>query len=346
MTEPKDRLVLVTGGSGFLAAWCIIKLLDAGYRVRTTVRSLKRENDVREMLKTGGATKLDNVTFVAADLLNDDGWKDAVAGCTYVLHVASPFPAGLPKDENDLIIPAKEGTLRVLRVARDASVKRVVVTSSWAAIGQGNLPSDHVHDEKDWTEINHELYPYPKSKTLAERAAWDFIEKEGGSLELSVVNPVAIFGPALSSNYSTSIMVVARLLKGDIPGCPQLCTGIVDVRDAADLHLLAMTSLKASGERFLAVAPPEMSIAEVSKILHERLPELSKKAPTRELPNFVMRIVALWDPAVKMMVPNLGKRKKVTNEKAKTLLGWQPRSAADAIQATAESLVNLGVVKG
>jgi nucleoside-diphosphate-sugar epimerase len=346
MAEPNSQLVLVTGGSGFLAAWCIIKLLDAGYGVRTTVRSLKRKDTVLEMLKAGGATKLNSVAFVAADLLQDEGWKDAMDGCTYVLHVASPFPAGLPKHEDDLIRPALEGTLRVLKAARDAKVKRVVVTSSWAAIGQADVGSDHVYDEKDWTVIDDDLYPYPKSKTLAERAAWDFVEKDDGSLELSVVNPVAIFGPALSTEYSTSIMVIARLLKAEMPGCPQLAMGVVDVRDAADLHLLAMTSPKAAGERFLAVSPPEMSILDMSKTLHERMPEIAKRAPLREVPNFVMRIVALWDPAVKMVAFNLGKRKKVSNEKAKEFLGWQPRSAGDALQATAESLVKLGVVPG
>lgn len=346
MTESKGQLVLVTGGSGFLGAWCIIKLLEAGYRVRTTIRSQKRENDVREMLKTGGATKIDDVSFTIADLSKDDGWKEAVKGCSYVLHVASPFPPNATKNEDELIIPAREGTLRVLRAARDASVKRVVITSSFAAIGHGRPQTDHVFDEKDWTNPdNPDVRAYPKSKTIAERAAWDFIKLDGGSLELAVINPTAIFGPVLGHDFAASIYIVKRLLNAEMPGCPQLNFGVVDVRDVADIHLLAMTNPKAAGERFLAVSPPELSIAEMSKVLHERLPEAAKRAPTREIPNLIVRIVALWDTQVSMFTSDLGKAKKVSNEKARTVLGWQPRSAADALQASAESLIKLGLVK-
>lgn len=346
MAESKGQLVLVTGGSGYLAVWCIVKLLEAGYRVRTTIRSQKRENEVREMVKTGGATKADEISFAIADLSKEDGWKEAVEGCTYVLHVASPFPAGSPKHEDDLIIPARDGALRVLRAARDSGVKRVVMTSSFAAIGYGRPQTDHIFDEKDWTEPNNPgVLAYPKSKTIAERAAWDFVKNDGGSLELSVINPVAIFGPVLGPDIAASIYIVKRLLNADMPGCPQLRFNVVDVRDCADIHLLAMISPKAAGERFLATSASELSIADISKILHERMPEAAKKAPTREVPNFVIRIVALWDDQVSMVTPDLGKRKKTTNEKARTVLGWQPRSAADTLQATAESLIEFGLVK-
>src|ERR1700756_3436153 len=189
-----DELVLVTGGSGFIGAHCILQLLQAGYRVRTTVRSLHREADVRAMLKVGGIDAGDRLTFIAADLLKDEGWPEAVASCSYVLHVASPFPPSVPKDENELIVPARDGTLRVLRAARDAGVRRVVLTSSFAAIGYGHPPQDAPFDETTWTDPNgDDVLPYVKSKALAERAAWDFIAKEGGSLELSVVNPVGVF---------------------------------------------------------------------------------------------------------------------------------------------------------
>lgn len=247
--------VLVTGGSGFIGSHCILQLLAGGHRVRTTVRNLKREGELRALLKRGGAEPGERLSFYAADLESDTGWREASAGCDYVLHVASPFPATSPKDENELIVPAREGALRVLRAARDAGVKRVVLTSSFAAIGYGRPPQQKPFDETDWTDPNGEgVYPYVKSKTLAERAAWDFIAAEGRGLELSVVNPVAVLGPVLAPDYSTSIMVVQRLMDGAVPGCPQLTLGVVDVRDVADLHIRAMTDPAAKGERFLAVA--------------------------------------------------------------------------------------------
>src|SRR5215471_17128477 len=189
---------LVTGGSGFIGCHCILQLLAAGYEVRTTVRNLKREADVRAMLKTGGAEPGERLSFVAADLEKDAGWAEAVTGCEYVLHVASPLPPKEPKHEDELIVPAREGSLRVLRAARDAGVKRVVLTSSFAAIGYGHAPQDAPFNETSWTDPNgHDVLPYAKSKTLAERAAWEFIAAEGRGLELSVVNPVGVFGPVL-----------------------------------------------------------------------------------------------------------------------------------------------------
>ena len=192
--------VLVTGGSGFIGCHCILQLLTAGYQVRTTVRNLKREPDVRAMLKVGGAEPDGRVSFVAADLENDAGWPDAVAGCEYVLHVASPFPDSVPKHEDELIAPAREGTLRVLHAARDAGAKRVVLTSSFAAIGYGHERQDKPFDETNWSNLNDDVGAYVKSKTLAERAAWDFMAKEGRNLELSVINPVGVFGPVLGPN--------------------------------------------------------------------------------------------------------------------------------------------------
>jgi dihydroflavonol-4-reductase len=346
MADETKELVMVTGGSGFLAAHCIIHCLSSGYRVRTTVRSAKREDDVREMLKAGEATNLGRLTFTVADLTKDEGWKEAVDGCTYVLHVASPFPPGAPKDENDLIIPAREGTLRVLRAARDAGVKRVVLTSSMTAIGYGHGDADKPWSEETWTNPNGlGVNPYIKSKTLAERAAWDFIEKEGGSLELSVVNPGGIYGPVLGPDYATSVQLVERLLNGSLPGCPQLNFGVVDVRDVADLHLLAMTNPKAKGERFVCVSPPSMTVQEISLALRERLGDAAKRSPTRVLPNFVLRVIAFFDPAVALIIPELGKYKVMSNDKAKNLLGWQPRSNVDALVATAESLIKFGLVK-
>ena len=337
--------VLVTGGSGFIGSHSILQLLAAGHQVRTTVRSAKREGDVRALLKVGGAEPSERLSFAVADLESDVGWADAVAGCDYVLHVASPFPATIPKDENELIAPAREGALRVLRASRSAGVKRVVLTSSFAAVGYGAESQKAPFDEKSWTDANADIAPYVKSKTLAERAAWDFIAKEGGELELSVVNPVGVFGPVLGADYSTSILLVQRLMDGQMPGCPKIYFGVVDVRDVADLHIRAMTDPAAKGERFLSVAGDFMSILEIARVLKSRLGESAKRVPTFQLPNWLVRLAAVRDPAVRQILPELGKAKNATSEKARRLLGWNPRSNADAIVATAESMQRLGLLK-
>jgi nucleoside-diphosphate-sugar epimerase len=338
--------VLVTGGSGFIGSHCILQLLAAGHQVRTTVRSMRREADVRAMLKEGGDDAGDRLSFVAADLESDAGWAQAASGCDYVLHVASPFPAGIPKHEDELIVPAREGALRVLRASRDAGVKRVVLTSSFAAIGYGHKQQKEPFNETSWTNPDAgDVQPYAKSKTLAERAAWDFIAKEGGALELSVVNPVGVFGPVLGPDYSTSILLVQRLMDGAMPGCPRLYFGVVDVRDVAGLHIIAMTHPAARGERFLALAGDFMSILDIATVLKSRMGEWARKVPTRQLPNWVVRLAAMRDPAVKQVLPELGKVKNATNEKARRVLGWQPRSNEECIVAAAESLVRLGLLK-
>jgi nucleoside-diphosphate-sugar epimerase len=351
--------VLVTGGSGFIASHTILQLLASGYRVRTTVRSLSREDDVRATLKRGGSPPHEpgpvrgdpgsepgeRLTFVVADLMSDAGWPAAVSGCEYVLHIASPFPASVPKDENELIVPAREGALRVLRAARDAGAKRVVLTSSYAAVGYGHA-QQKVFTEKDWTDPNGaDVMPYTKSKTLAERAAWDFIAREGAGLELAVVNPVGVFGPVLGPDYATSILLVQRMLDGALPGLPRMCFGVVDVRDVADLHLRAMTNPAAKGERFLAVAGDFMWIVEIATVLKMRLGDAAKRVPTRQLPNWLVKLAALRDPAVKQIIPELGKWKNATSEKAQRILGWSPRSREDSVVATAESMIRLGLVK-
>ena len=340
--------VLVTGGSGFIGSHCICSLLAAGHAVRTTVRSLKREGDVRAMLRAGGVEAGEGLRFFAADLEKDAGWAEAVAGCDYVLHVASPFPANVPRHEDELIVPAREGALRVLRAARDAGVKRVVLTSSFAAIGYGHppLPMHAAFDETSWSDPNGDgVSAYAKSKTLAERAAWDFIDREGGGLELSVVNPVAVFGPVLGPDYATSILLVERLLEGSMPGCPRLYFGVVDVRDVVDLHLRAMTDPAARGERFLAVSGDSMPIVEVARLLKSRMGATARKVPTRELPDWVVRLVALFMPEAKQFLPELGKVRNASSAKAQRVLGWSPRTREEAILATAESLVRLGLLK-
>jgi dihydroflavonol-4-reductase len=331
--------VLVTGGSGFIGSHCILQLLAAGHTVRTTVRSLEREAGVRAMLKAGGAEPADRVSFVAADLGSDAGWAQAVRGCDHVLHVASPFPSGVPKHDDDLVVPAREGTLRVLRAAREARVKRVVLTSSFAAIGYGRPPRSQPFDETSWTDLTGRVSAYVKSKTLAERAAWDFIGGSNGGLELAVVNPVLVLGPLLGPDYSTSIQLIKRMLDGGMPGCPALYFGVVDVRDVADLHLKAMTQPAARGERFLAAAGDFMSLLEIAAVLRNRLGAAARRVPTRQIPNWILRITALASPIVRELLPELGKKKNGTHEKARRLLGWAPRSNEESIVSTAESLL-------
>ncbi len=337
------ELVLVTGGSGFIGSHCILRLLEAGYRVRTTVRSPSREAGLRATLKAAGTVAGDALAVFTAELLSDAGWKEAMAGCDYVLHVASPFPAAMPRDENEIIRPAKEGALRVLKAARDAGVKRVVLTSSFAAIGYSPKQGGAPYTEEDWTDPQGPgITAYVKSKTIAERAAWDFMAREGGSLELAVVNPVGVFGPVLGSDYSSSILIVKRLMDGSLPGIPRLSFGIVDVRDVVDLHLRAMTDPAAKGERFLAVADGGMTMREIAALLRSRLGPAASKVPTRPLPDFLLRLASLFDASIRQVVPELGQVKAISNEKARRVLGWKPRPQEESIVATGESLLRVG----
>lgn len=339
-------IVLVTGGSGFVGSHVILQLLAAGHEVRTTVRSLAREAEVRETLAAAGATALDRLSFFAADLEKDDGWAEAAAGCEFVHHVASPFPLENPRHEDELIVPARDGTLRALRAARDAGVKRVVTTSSFAAVGYGYAERATPFTEADWTNLEgRDTLPYMKSKTIAERAAWDFIAREGGGMEHVTVNPVAIFGPALNADTSSSIGLIQQMMQGKLPGLPRLYFGVVDVRDVADLHLRAMTDPKAAGERFLAVAGPTMSMYDIALVLRREFGPAASKVTTRRLPDWMVKLVGIFDPRARVAVPSLGLTKQSSSAKARELLGWNPRSNDDALIATGESLLRLGLVE-
>lgn len=349
--------VLITGGSGFLGAHCVIAAVEKGYAVRTTVRSLKRSSDVRQLLLNGGVTEeqADSVEYFAVDLTKDEGWDEACKGCDYLLHVASPYPPTAPENEDDLIIPAREGTLRALRAAKKVGcVKRVVITSSFASIGYGYGNGERTREkpftESDWTIIDKPRSPvgaYEKSKTLAERAAWQFIEKEGDGLELATVNPVGIFGPVLAKQSSTSLELPMRLLNGQLPGLPHLSFGVVDVRDVADLHLRAMADPTAAGQRYLAISDElAVSTKEIATTLKEGLPAAeSKKVPTHSLPNILVRLAGHFDSSVALIVPELGRERPTSNAKAKSELGWKPRGAREAILASAESFKKYELVK-
>jgi dihydroflavonol-4-reductase len=332
--------VLVTGGSGFLGLHAVLQLLQRGEWVRTTLRSRERELLVREALARAGVEEAGaRLSFAVADLFADAGWPEAMAGVERVLHVASPFPAGDPAHEDDLIVPARDGTLRVLRAARDAGVRRIVLTSSFAAIGYGRAPGDHIFTEADWTDPEADVGAYIRSKTLAERAAWDFVERVGG-LELAVINPVAMFGPLLGPDRSASVGLIARLLDGTMErGMPRLGFAAVDVRDVADLHLRAMDDPAAVGERFLAAAGDGMWLADAAMILHEFLGGAADRVPLTEIPDDVLRAAAAVDPALERIAQEVGRLHHVSAEKARRVLGWRPRSREEAILATAESLL-------
>ena len=269
-----------------------------------------------------------------------------MAGCRYVLHVASPFPSVQPRNPFELIVPARQGALCVLRAARDAGVARVVLTSSFAAIGYGHKPTERPFTEEDWSELDDKASPYTRSKTLAERAAWDFVAGEGGGLELAVVNPVGVLGPVLGPDLSSSIRLVKEALDGAMPGAPRLYFNLVDVRDVADLHLRAMTDPAAKGERFLAVADGPVSIKDVCCVLRERLGPAAARVPTREVPDALVRALALVNPEARGIVRDLGKVRRASNEKARRVLGWEQRSNEEGILATAQSLMRLGLVGG
>jgi dihydroflavonol-4-reductase len=341
--EAASGTVLVTGGSGFLGGWCILGLLERGYSVRTTVRDARRESAVRDALGLQ-ADAGERVDFTVADLSSDDGWAAAASGCDFVLHVASPFPPAQPKDPDELIVPARDGAMRVLGAALDAGVKRIVMTSSVAAVRHGRTPpASGVYTEADWSDPDDtSLTPYTRSKTVAELAAWELVRERGAEDRLATVNPAAIIGPTRSGDLSYSLQAIQRLLKG-MPAVPRLGFTFVDVRDVADLHIRAMTNPAGGGERFLAV-DRFLWMEEVGQILRERLGPAASKVPRRRAPNLMVRAMALFDPAVRTIVGDLGEKTVYSADKAISALGWAPRPVEDSIAECAQSLIAAGVV--
>jgi dihydroflavonol-4-reductase len=336
--------VLVTGGSGYIAGFCIRQLLSEGWQVRTTIRNLAREEETRRTLG-GQALDRNNLKFMAADLNSDSGWAEAVKGADYVLHVASPIPNVDPKTDDELVVPAREGTLRVLRAARDAGVKRVVVTSSTAAVCYGQGSREKPYTENEWSDPTKlwDSSAYERSKTYAERAAWDFMQKEAGSLQMTAINPGAVVGPVLGSDFSVSIEIVRKLMDGSVPGCPHLGWALVDARDIADLHIRAMTHPDAAGQRFLG-AGEFLWMGDIARVLRERIPQYARRIPSRNIPDFVVRVIALFDRTLATRMFELSKIRRVDASKAARILGWKPRSAADSVTDCAKSLIDYKLV--
>jgi dihydroflavonol-4-reductase len=341
MTAAKE-LVLVTGGSGFIAVHIIVRLLTQGYRVRTTLRTPSRQDEVKSMLAHGGVTDFANLEFVQADLTSDQNWSEAAAGATYVVHVASPTPATRPDDGDEMVRITVDGTLRVMKAAKAAGVTRVVLTSASGAVIAGHKSHPELFTEDDWTDLSSNINAYQRSKTMAERAAWDFSKRE--NLELSAVNPVAVMGPVLGKDFSHSNAIIRTMLTGTMPFLLKLAFDYVDVRDVADLHVLAMTRSEAAGERFLATTSENLTYKEEADILRRSLGSAAGKVPTREMPNFLVRVLALFMKDLRMPATFLGQNTACSNAKARHLLGWQPRSAEEAIIATAKSMVEFGLV--
>lgn len=323
-----QQRVLVTGGSGFIAGHVIVQLLEQGYLVRSTIRSLDKEAAVRAVRADAGVADDGDLSFVAADLMGDDGWSRALADVDVVLHVASPVHPGAVENEDDLIVPAREGTLRVLTAARDAGVGRVVLTSAFHAVSWGYPPSDHVFTENDWTVLDGPgVDAYGKSKTLAERAAWDFVAAEGGAMQLVTMLPVAVMGPVMGSAVSGANHIVQNMLEGAMPVFPRVYIPVVDVRDVAAAHILAMQAPDAAGQRFLLSNGPALPMNEIGSTIREHLGDAANKVPTQTMPE-----------------PDLDYAKQTSNEKARRVLGWTPRDPHEAIAAAAESMVEKGLV--
>jgi dihydroflavonol-4-reductase len=332
--------VLVTGGSGFVAGWCIAELLKGGHTVRATVRDPRKAEAVRNAVSRVVDPR-DRLGFVVADLSSDQGWNEAAAGCDYVLHVASPLTA--TRDEERVIRPAVDGVTRVLRASRDAGVRRVVYTSSCGAVYYGHPRRDEPFDESDWTNPQGaKMSAYVKSKVFAEKAAWKFIRDEGGGLELNTVNPSGIFGPALSADATSSLRLIKTLLDG-MPACPELWFSVVDVRDVADLHLRAMTA-PAAGQRYIASASDPVSMLMIGQELRERLGQKASRVPSRRMPDWVVRLIGRFNAQINDLVPLLGRQGTVSAAKAERELGWRGRPWQEAVSAGAQSLIDLGLV--
>ena len=332
---------LVTGGSGYIAGFLIRQLIETGWHVHTTVRSLKREPEVRDWLTVDN----DKLSFFAADLEHDAGWAEAIAGCTHVAHVASPFPLDVPKHADELIVPAREGALRALRFAKAAGVKRFVLTSSMAAVAYGHGKGGGIYSEVDWTNLHDpHVMPYPRSKTVAERAARAWVAAEGGDMGFASVNPAAVFGPLLSDDLSTSIELVKQLLEGKVPMCPDIGFGIIDVRDVADLHYRALTTPGIRDERYVC-SGPFLKMIDVANLLRATLGEQARKVPSKKMPDWLLKLLALVRPELKQLVAELGNVRGGDSSHAMKTLGWTMRTPEDAILATAHSLIERGIVK-
>ena len=339
-----SELVLLTGGSGFLGAHTALALLRAGFRVRAAVRDVAKASSRFDVFTP--RDQRPRLSFVPLELTRDEGWNEAAAGCTYLVHTASPVPSGPVKRPEDVVGPAREGTLRALSAARHAKVKRVVLTSSTAAVIWGHArDGSKVYDENDWTLLNQSVAAYERSKTVAERAAWDYVAAlpESERFELVAVLPGAILGPLLDDDFSVSATIVKALLGRELPGVPDLGFALVDVRDAAEMHVAAMTIAAAAGQRFI-VAGEHIPMAHIASVLALHYGSRGLRVPERSLPSFLIKTMACWDATASLTANELGKRQDVSSQRAREVLGFRPRSTEELVTAMADSMIAHGVV--
>ena len=343
MIDPASTKILVTGANGFIGLHTVLHFLQRGYNLCATVRSHEQAERVRKTLAKHVDT--DKLQFFSADLTKDQGWDQAVSGCDYVLHLASPFPIDAPKDENELIVPAREGTLRVLRAAQKAGVKRVVLISSVAAITGGHERENRTFDESDWTDTSKTGYAYSKSKTLAEQAAWEFIKsaENKNGLELVSVNPSNVFGPVLDNRHHTSTEWFTTLLRREVPGLTHTQLNFVDVRDLVEMIEKAMITPQAAGKRFIANGA-SIQLQEFALILDRNFSGRGYRVPTRVLPDWLVRFFAILVPKTKPVVDTLGWRHAISTERARSVLGWQPRPYEGTVIEMGQSLIEQGMV--
>ena len=337
--------VLVTGASGFIAKHIVLELLNAGYRVVGSLRTEPRRDEVRDAVRPHLASVADldqRLRFVTLDLGKDDGWLDAMSGVDVLMHTASPLPMAQPRDENELVRPAVDGTLRALRAAHAAGIRRVVLTSSSAAVTNvaGNVDTKKF-DESDWSDPSGPgITPYTKSKTLAERAAWDFVESQAPGMELTTINPCLVLGTPLDDHYGTSLRIVERLLRGRDPMLPKVGIGVVDVVDVARMHVRAITAPGTAGQRIISAAE-FMWLAEIAELLKAAYPQ--KRIPMRTAPDILIRLLGLFDRSIRSIVPLLGRRQELDNARARTLLDMDFIPAAESARATARYIMERGL---
>ncbi len=342
MTEPQK--VLVTGITGFLGSHTAIQLLNKGYAVRGTLRDMKRADDMRKVIGEH-AENIGALEFCQAELTDAAAWQEATRNIDLVVHVASPFPKGMPKNDDEIVVPAREGALNVLRAASANGARHAVLTSSAAAIVYGRQPGDRSGEfnESQWTDATNleDTTPYYRSKTIAERAAWDFVARDGGGMTLATICPGAILGPVLEQDFSSSANMVIKAMDGSMPAVPRLGYEIVDVRSVADLHVLAMESPSAAGERFCC-GSGYMTMMDVVDVLRRKYPE--RKFPNMQLPDWAVRLFATVDGTLKPTLKDLGYRREMDSSKARKVLGWNPIAKEEAVIACAESVLRLGIV--
>ncbi len=336
------RRLLVTGASGFIGTHCIIDLLNHGYHVKGTIRDGDRASQLFTILKEH-TPHTDHLEFTQAELTNPDCWEDAMQGCSGVIHTASPVPVVQPKDPDEVIGPARQGALNVLTAARNLNITRVVLTSSVAAVWAGSKDGSRLYSESDWTDTDApNLSPYIRSKTLAEQAAWELVKEQGGP-ELTVINPSIVLGPALEKDYGSSLEFIYRFLKGQFPLVPKLGFEVVDVRDVAVLHRLAFESSESSGRRFLCSSGFRW-LKEIANHLRDKFPDYRKKMSTKDMPNFLLKVLSFFDGSVTQFLPDIELKKEMDIGPARDLLGWAPRSPEEAIESGARSLIDLDIV--